>query len=885
MKVKVVFILAVLLLAGSACFSQVTFSERPSDYRLYPRLTNDSSIVTIAGLVTDSNFHFITYTMYKNEVLVDSISDSLFFNGDNASFIHEFSIHAEKSNYKICMYVIGDSIVEILKADSICSGDIYLIYGQSNASASANGPGTDLQHTWVRSFGTENSDDSICYFDTSWGLGVGDSYNEHLSIGEWAIRLGRIIADSTRIPVCFLNGSHNGCRIVTNLPSTDHNDIHTIYGRLLYRTEKAGVEQHIKGIFWYQGESDSDTACFEYAVHFNELFDAWQQDFPGLQRVYIIQTRPGCINTTNPVFHQKLREIQRQLSESDPHISLVPTVGLPLFDGCHFTTVGYQNLGRLIYNMLCEDLYGNPKPSGNRPPGIKDVLYSGNDNTVISIVFDQQVLWPSPFNGYDLKDYIYLNSSATVISGWQSGDTINLQLSASTNAYKITYLPGINYTGTTDTYMGPWLLNVNGYGAPSFYELPVKNTLLVTAAALELKCRGDSILFTTKPLNQTAQWYFNGQPIPGEVNTSFFAKNAGDYYVIMTDVDSLSLMSNTVTITSEVVPVPAISSSSVQFSFCNGSSFTLQCNNTAASYQWYRDGIKINNSTAANLNIVSPGNYSVVVQQVNGCIDSSAVQPVTRHNLPSAAIVVTNQFDDCSDTMVILTTNRVAGNYYQWRNNQSAIPAANKNIYHTKSAGLYSVTVTNSDGCSFTTGFKHIPLANTFASYSPSGPTSFCKGNSVLFSAAGANGYIYQWLKDNLPISGAKSNSYQASTSGKYNLMVINADGCKSIAQATTVVSMDCEIQRMAENEDEGFKLYPNPFSDQLFIYRFPVDEPFKQFSATLFDVNGHIVIETAETEASVFELKLNTKTLANGLFFYRVNINGNYFTGKVLKQ
>ena len=75
------------------------------------------------------------------------------------------------------------------------------------------------------------------------------------------------------------------------------------------RAIKAGVANKVKGIFWYQGESDCDTSSLNYENRFNLIYNAWHQDFNSNLKIYLIQTRPGCLYSTNQIYYQMLREV------------------------------------------------------------------------------------------------------------------------------------------------------------------------------------------------------------------------------------------------------------------------------------------------------------------------------------------------------------------------------------------------------------------------------------------------------------------------------------------------------------------------------------------------------------------------------------------------
>ena len=162
------------------------------------------------------------------------------------------------------------------------------------------------------------------------------STNQSGSIGQWAIRLGRRIVDTYKIPGALFNGAHGG-QPINFFQRNDANpdDLTTNYGRLRRRLTAAGVISQVRGVLWYQGESDNDNASVHVAG-FTSLLQDWQSDFgtavSGGSRYYVYQVRTSpCGNTTNI----NLREAQRGLGDT-LGVTLLSTNGLSGHNGCHY---------------------------------------------------------------------------------------------------------------------------------------------------------------------------------------------------------------------------------------------------------------------------------------------------------------------------------------------------------------------------------------------------------------------------------------------------------------------------------------------------------------------------------------------------------------------
>lgn len=98
--------------------------------------------------------------------------------------------------------------------------------------------------------------------------------------------------------------------------------------------------------------------------------------------------------------------------------------------------------------------------------------------------------------------------------------------------------------------------------------------------------------------------------------------------------------------------------------------------------------------------------------------------------------------------------------------------------------------ISNLSGIAFplTLGSVQLQTAPTpQALLSPSGTVNSCSGVPVSLSANTATGWTYRWLRNNLPLSGATSASFQATLSGSYRVIITNAAGCFDTSATTAL--------------------------------------------------------------------------------------------------
>ncbi len=100
-------------------------------------------------------------------------------------------------------------------------------------------------------------------------------------------------------------------------------------------------------------------------------------------------------------------------------------------------------------------------------------------------------------------------------------------------------------------------------------------------------------------------------------------------------------------------------------------------------------------------------------------------------------------------------------------------------------SGVYTLTVTDANGCSSTASTTVIVNPLPAAVITAGGPTTFCPGGSVELSASGGTGYSYVWS------TGASTQIITATTTGSYTVTVTNTYSCSAVSAATTVTVVD----------------------------------------------------------------------------------------------
>jgi uncharacterized delta-60 repeat protein len=131
----------------------------------------------------------------------------------------------------------------------------------------------------------------------------------------------------------------------------------------------------------------------------------------------------------------------------------------------------------------------------------------------------------------------------------------------------------------------------------------------------------------------------------------------------------------------------------------------------------------------------------------------------------------------------------------------------------------------------------------------------------------------YQWFKDGLTIAGANSRTYLPNASGLYRVSLTSPEGCVGLSNELNVIiaSLDGEFSAGIR-----WNSYPVPFQEELTI------EAEAAFSYQLIDARGVLLLSGITQDKRI---SLPTQGLASGMYFLKININGQTAVRKVIRK
>jgi Secretion system C-terminal sorting domain len=417
-----------------------------------------------------------------------------------------------------------------------------------------------------------------------------------------------------------------------------------------------------------------------------------------------------------------------------------------------------------------------------------------------------------------------------------SGKNVLLKANTGTNyTYKWTkgaaIIPDAVQSNYTATAPGQYSVTVTNASGCSVTSAPIAITVnplpvaTITPAGPLTFCTGQSVILKANTgTNYTYQWKKAGVNIPDATQVNYTASASGVHSVAVTNAAGCSVLSSTVAITVNNIPLATIAAAGPT-SFCAGKSVLLKAvSGTGYIYQWKKNGINIPQEITSNYTATATGVYSVLVTNAAGCSATSTGIAVTVTTAPLATVAAAGPLTFCEGKNVLLKAIAGTGYIYQWKKNGINLSGQTLSTYTATTTGVYAVTVINAEGCStVSTGINVAVTPVPAAIITANGPLTFSQGGNVTLGVAAAAGNVYQWKKDGVNIITATSESYTAITGGSYTVVITNADGCQAVSQPAVVsVTQERLITKNFTGGEDIIKVYPNPLyrNDYLNIER-----------------------------------------------------------------
>ncbi|MFN5183891.1 MAG: choice-of-anchor I family protein [Bacteroidota bacterium] len=486
------------------------------------------------------------------------------------------------------------------------------------------------------------------------------------------------------------------------------------------------------------GDTDNDGDIDSIFVYGSRSFSIWNPS--NNSRVYDSGSELERITANHPTFSNMFNASNGSTivkkNRSDDKGPEPEGIATAKINGQDYAFIALERIGgMMIYNITNPSAPYYVNYVNNRPPdlGAEGIIYipaSASPNGKAIVVLANEV--SSTLTFYQVESCVStlnlsLNTSGN--TGFCPGDSLLLQNTGNLNANYQWVKNGINVSGATSPSIqtsspGSYMLIIDkGVGCKDTTSIvnvsayPAPNAIITPTGTQEI-CQGDSLTISVSLAN-TYLW--------SELQTSqtIVVTNAGNYAVTVIDSNGCSKSSDTVVVNVNALPTVSVTSSGPSV-ICQGDSVVFT-SSSASSYLWS------NGATTQNISASLSGNYFVTVTDTNGCSKTSGVQNLNVNTLPVANISAGGPAIFCQGDSVTLLSSAAAS--YLWSN------GATTQQITVSTAGNYSVTITDNNGCSNTSAVQNV-IVNSLPLVTANSAT-VCLGDTIVLSASGATTYIW----------------------------------------------------------------------------------------------------------------------------------------------
>jgi len=374
---------------------------------------------------------------------------------------------------------------------------------------------------------------------------------------------------------------------------------------------------------------------------------------------------------------------------------------------------------------------------------------------------------------------------------WSSGDVYDIAHIDHWVTHNVTFTPTQNW--------GHILFQSVNLGCTSVPYImldnlsPISPMVDVPDFAFNNVCVGDSVNFTDNSIANSGTltswlWDFgDGTPTSALQNPAHMYTSPGTYTVNLTIYTSYPCSSN-VSQTVVVSQIPTSTFTTVS-PVCNGGNTTITYNGNAspsATYTWGFDGGTIVSGTGQGpftINWPTAGTHYITLNvSESGCPSTQTIIPVVYSNLTTSSTVVNDVscYGLSDGNGNITSTNGIPVYTYNWTPSVST-----SDVGANLPAGNYSITVTDSAGCTSTTNFtitqpdsisNILTPQDEHCSYS-------CDGQISTNVSGGTPTYTYLWS------NGEATPTITNLCDGNYTVTVTDDHNCPHISNQSVGTS------------------------------------------------------------------------------------------------
>jgi hypothetical protein len=449
-----------------------------------------------------------------------------------------------------------------------------------------------------------------------------------------------------------------------------------------------------------------------------------------------------------------------------------------------------------------------------------------------------------------------ITASATpvdVLCNGGSDGSVSLAVNGGTGAYTFAWSNSATTQNISGVAAGSYSVIItdnNGCTQTANASVTEPSAISAAATTTDASCNGATGTVNLSVSGGTSPYTFAWSN--SATTQHLTAVAAGTYSVTITD-DNGCTQTATASVTEPAVISVAVTAVDV---LCNGGTngavnISVSGGTSPYTYAWS------NSSVTQNISAVAAGTYSVTITDDHGCTQTAAgsvTEPVAITASAMPANVLCN--GDASGSVNLTVSGGIAPYTFVWNNS-----ATTQNISGV-SAGSYSVTITDNNGCTQTASASVAQPA--MISSSITSVPVLCNGDangSVLLSVSGGTpSYTYLWSNS------ATTQNLSGVMAGTYSVTITDANGCTSVTSAavsqaaaisSAIVSTDASCSSCADGSADltvtgGTAPYTYAWSNSSTSEDLTGVQP-GMYTVTITDANGCQWIDSVLVDFSLF--------------------------------
>ena len=701
--------------------------------------------------------------------------------------------------------VLNGNTVTSTTLERVGVGEVFIVSGQSNAQGDASYSGgatgaSDDRVSTIDYYDAALNEDALPFQFSH--MGDFTRMSPYNYVPWFWSRLGDKLAQRLNVPVLFYGAALGGIGSEVWRRSVEGQDLRQELPTFIkvqgmpYRGLKAALQRYVtrtgvRAVLWQHGESDENILAELYYANVKTIIDKSREDSKKGDLAWVVAR-----SSRNPTTHQNVIDGQNFIINRMSNVFNGPTTdeitGSNLrADGIHFHRDGLNRAAEYWNSSLNDSFFNNSQPLlGRDLPRVYLSCNSSNINNRFTITTDGGFARYNWSNGNTSTSFVVNNGSYSLkaqddvgntyfsqpvsispnnpivqpniniggpttfcdggsvqltssISGgniWSNGERGQTISARNSGAYTVT-----NYTLNGCTTVSPQVsLNV--------MSLP-KNSI-IPSKALPI-CPDDSISLVTNNFDRVSyQWNTNA------TSQNITVKKEGNYSLRIKGENGCESQSS-IDVTLRQRPVTNVLADGPT-TFCLGKSVNITSTGNFAAYFWS------NETYSKTTNIRSSGNYSLKVQDNNGCLSEPVITKVVVNSLPSNKIVANGIDKFCEGNIVKLQPSSIDNLTYQWNTGENT-----KEISIGK-PGLYTLVVRDNNSCESkpdSITLKYIPPP-AVSIITTENLNTICQGNNIILT--GSNAVSYAWS------TGSNSNNILVDKAGVYTLKIRDEKNCES---------------------------------------------------------------------------------------------------------